>query len=63
MCTSATRLGIWTQSWFRAVEVTLANAPEASVTEGIARDLAYQEDAEPKELHIDRVYLSSELVR
>jgi len=47
----------------RAVGVTAANASEASVTEGIAQDLAYQEDAELKELHIDRAYLASELVR
>jgi hypothetical protein len=44
----------------RAVGVTPANAPEASVTEGIAQDLAYQADTELKELHIDRAYLSSE---
>ncbi|MDQ3603936.1 MAG: IS1182 family transposase [Actinomycetota bacterium] len=48
----------------RAVGVTPANAPEASVTESIAADLARQPDAsELKELHIDRAYLSSELVR
>jgi hypothetical protein len=47
----------------RAVRVTPANTPEASVTEGIAQDLAYQGDTELKELHIDRAYLSSELVR
>jgi hypothetical protein len=47
----------------RAVGVTPANAPEASVTEGIAQDLAHQPDAELKELHIDRAYLSSSLVR
>jgi hypothetical protein len=47
----------------RAVGVTPANAPEASVTEAIAQDLARQPDAELKELHIDRAYLSSELVR
>jgi hypothetical protein len=46
----------------RAVGVTPANAPEAKVTEGITRDLAPQE-AELTELHIDRAYLSSELVR
>jgi hypothetical protein len=46
----------------RAVGVTPANAPEASVTEGISRDLARQ-PAHLKELHIDRAYLSSELVR
>jgi hypothetical protein len=46
----------------RAVGVTPANAPEAKVTEGIARDLAAQE-AELAELHVDRAYLSSELVR
>jgi transposase len=47
----------------RAVEVTAANAPESSATEGIARDLARQEDVVLSELHIDRAYLSSELVR
>ncbi len=48
----------------RAVGVTPANAPEATATEGIARDLAYQEeDAHLEELHIDRAYLSSELER
>jgi hypothetical protein len=46
----------------RAVGVTPANAPEASVTDAIAQDLATQE-AELTELHIDRAYLSSELVR
>jgi hypothetical protein len=47
----------------RAVGITPANAPEASVTESIAGDLARQPDARLKELHIDRAYLSSELVR
>jgi transposase len=47
----------------RAAGITPANAPEATVTEGIARDLARQPDAELKELHIDRAYLSSSLVR
>jgi hypothetical protein len=46
----------------RAVGVTPANAPEASVTKSIAADLKHQR-AELKELHIDRAYLSSELVR
>ncbi len=46
----------------RAVGVTPANAPEASVTKAISADLARQE-AELGELHIDRAYLSSELVR
>lgn len=45
-----------------AVGVTPANAPEASVTGAIVRDLEGQ-GAELKELHIDRAYLSSELVR
>jgi len=36
----------------RAVGVTPANAPEAKVTEGLARDLAAQE-VELEELHID----------
>lgn len=47
----------------RAVGITPANVPEATVTEGIARDLARQPDAEHKELHVDRAYLSSSLVR
>lgn len=47
----------------RAVGVTPANAPEASVAEDIERDLARQEDAVLKELHVDRAYLSSSLVR
>ena len=46
----------------RAVGVTPANAPEASVTEAIATDLQAQ-DAELVEFHIDRAYLSSTLVR
>jgi transposase len=47
----------------RAVGVTRANAPEASVTGAIACDLARQPDAELRELHIDRAYLASELIR
>ena len=47
----------------RAVGVTPANAPEAGVTESIASDLARQPDSELSELHIDRAYLSSSLVR
>jgi Transposase DDE domain/Transposase domain (DUF772) len=46
----------------RAVGVTPANVPEASVTEAISTDLARQA-ACLKELHIDRAYLSSHLVR
>lgn len=46
----------------RAVGVTPANAPEASVTEAISADLERQELC-LKELHIDRAYLSSHLVR
>lgn len=46
----------------RAVGVTPANVPEASVTEAISADLAEQE-VFLKELHIDRAYLSSHLVR
>src|SRR5436309_1134182 len=46
----------------RAVGVTPANAPEASVTEAISVDLNRQ-GACLKELHIDRAYLSSHLVR
>jgi len=46
----------------RAVGLTRANAPEAEVTDVIAGDLAAQ-GATLAELHIDRVYLSSALVR
>ena len=46
----------------RAVGITLANAPEASVTEAISTDLLAQQ-AQLAELHIDRAYLSSTLVR
>jgi hypothetical protein len=46
----------------RAVGVTPANAPEASVTEAISADLDRQEVC-LKELHIDRAYLSSHLIR
>jgi transposase len=45
-----------------AVGVTPANAPEASVGAAIAADLAAQ-DLTLAELHIDRAYLSSVLVR
>jgi Transposase DDE domain/Transposase domain (DUF772) len=46
----------------RAVGLTPANVPEASVTPAISADLARQ-GAALKELHIDRAYLSSHLVR
>jgi hypothetical protein len=46
----------------RAVGVTPANAAEATVTEAISADLERQEVV-LKELHIDRAYLSSHLVR
>src|SRR6266478_4531937 len=46
----------------RAVGVTPANVPEASVTPAISADLDRQAVA-LKELHIDRAYLSSHLVR
>jgi hypothetical protein len=46
----------------RAVGITPANVSEASVTEAISEDLASQ-GASLKELHIDRAYLSSLLVR
>src|SRR5258708_6120711 len=46
----------------RAVGITPANVPEASVTEAISEDLR-QQAASLKELHIDRAYLSSHLVR
>ena len=46
----------------RAVGVTAANAPEASVTGDLVADLAPQA-VDLIELHIDRAYLASELVR
>jgi transposase len=46
----------------RAVGITPANIAEASVTEAISEDLERQ-DVCLKELHIDRAYLSSHLVR
>lgn len=46
----------------RAVGITPANVPEASVTEAISEDLKLQK-VQVKELHIDRAYLSSHLVR
>jgi hypothetical protein len=46
----------------RAVGITPANVPEASVTRDISTDLDRQ-GAHLKELHIDRGYLSSHLVR
>jgi hypothetical protein len=45
-----------------AVGVTPANAPEASVTPQLAEDLAAQQ-VRLTELHIDRAYLASALVR
>jgi len=50
------------QEVVRAVGVTRANAPEAEVTDAIAADVAAQ-GATLAELHIDRAYLSSALVR
>ena len=46
----------------RAVGLTPANAPEAAVSEAIMADLA-QQAVTLAELHIDRAYLSSALVR
>lgn len=46
----------------RAVGITPANAPEASVTEAIQADLLAQQ-VQLAELHIDRAYLTSSLVR
>jgi hypothetical protein len=45
-----------------AVGVTPANVPEAQVTDDIERDLEHQ-GLELAELHIDRAYLSSRMVR
>jgi hypothetical protein len=46
----------------RAVGVTAANQPEATVAEAITADLAAQA-VTPAEWHLDRAYLSSTLVR
>lgn len=46
----------------RAVGLTPANVPEAEVTDAIEEDLAAQQ-GDLGELHIDRAYLSSRLVR
>ena len=46
----------------RAVGITRANIPEASVTDAIATDLKSQK-VKLVELHIDRAYLSSSLVQ
>lgn len=46
----------------RAVGLTSANAPEASVTDDLLADLEHQ-NAHLSEIHIDRAYLSSNLVR
>lgn len=46
----------------RAVGMTKANVPEASVTDAIVTDLKTQ-NVELVELHIDRAYLSSSLVK
>ncbi len=50
------------QAVVRAVGVTLANVPDADVTEAITADVAAQ-GATLAECHIDRAYLSSALVR
>ncbi len=47
----------------RAVGITAANAPEASVTDAIGADLAAQGAPPLAELHIDRAYLPSSWVR
>jgi hypothetical protein len=46
----------------RAVGITAANVPEASVTDDILADLKFQK-VDLGEVHIDRAYLSSALVR
>ncbi|MGH2408747.1 MAG: transposase, partial [Chloroflexota bacterium] len=50
------------QGVIRAVALTPANQPEASATDDIAADLARQE-VTLVELHLDRAYLNSSLVR
>lgn len=48
--------------WVRAVGLTRANEPEASVTDAIEADLQPQQ-VEWREVHSDRAYLSSALVQ
>jgi transposase len=50
------------QGLIRAVGITPANVPEAQVTDAVWADLA-QQQASVRELHIDRAYLSSTVVR
>jgi transposase len=50
------------QGLIRAVGITPANVPEAQVTDPLWADLA-QQQATVTELHIDRAYLSSAVVR
>jgi hypothetical protein len=57
MCSTSLHTGL-----IRAVGITPANVPEASVTKEISADLE-QQGTRLKELHIDRAYLSSHLVR
>jgi transposase len=51
------------QGLIRAVGLTPANIPEAQVTDTIWADLSRQQAAPVSELHIDRAYLSSTVVR
>ena len=62
MATNAMCCAIWKSRLIVAVGVTPANAPEASVTDAIATDLAAQQ-CTLRELHIDRAYLASTLVQ
>jgi hypothetical protein len=62
MGTSAMCKRVLDTGLIRAVGLTPANVSEASVTEAICADLK-QQAVELKELHIDRAYLSSHLVR
>jgi hypothetical protein len=59
---SGTCCGTWTPGWCPPWGITPANAPEASVTGSIAADLQAA-GWRLAELHIDRAYLSSALVR
>ena len=61
MATSAMCFTTWIVV-IRAAGLTAANVPEASVTPAISADLA-QQAVTLSELHIDRAYLSSHLVR
>lgn len=53
---------IWTRGWSGTVGIMPANAAEASATDDLLADLPRQ-DVQLREIHLDRGYLASDLVR